>query len=506
LLIQAWAHFLAEPVQADTIEALLRDAEAGLGRAEARPVARRAEPPVMERETDVLRGKVATIRASIAGNADDIPRRIALANEALTYLPHDNLFWRINPTVDRGLALAAAGEVVAASQGFTEAIDLCRMASHRYGAMIATMHLARVRATQGQLHAAAELHQRALPMADEQGWGQLPMVGLPHVWLGKLLYEWNDLPSAVHHLMNGIKLTGPGGQPRVLLEGYATLALVKQVQGDVPGACDTLKRAEEVAHATATPPWAVALVRSYQVRLWLAQGEVDRASHVLEEATIETTGELIAHRELEYVMVARVWIVRDTPRAALPLLERLLEAAEAAGRLGSTLEIMLLQAVALQAHGDPAQASSVLQRALQRAAPEHYVRIFVDEGPRMAALLMQGLGMTDWGVVGGSHGQDVRAYASQLLEVFKAEGFILHNGPHLPISESHAQDLAGAMLTEREFEVLRLLARGHSNQAIAEELVVAVGTVKRHVSNIMSKLGVQSRLEAVARARDLNLT
>jgi DNA-binding NarL/FixJ family response regulator len=124
----------------------------------------------------------------------------------------------------------------------------------------------------------------------------------------------------------------------------------------------------------------------------------------------------------------------------------------------------------------------------------------------MAALLQQGLGMRDWGVSGGSHGPAVRAYAEQLLGVCETEGVTLRASPHLPRSEPYAQPLASEMLTERELEVLRLLAGGRSNQAIAEELVVAVGTVKRHVSNIISKLGVQSRLEAAARARDLSLT
>ncbi|HZG66216.1 MAG TPA: hypothetical protein VEZ12_05705, partial [Herpetosiphonaceae bacterium] len=377
LLAHAWAQCRADPRQPDAIEAMLRDAEAVLSLCEGMQADHGAEPPTLQRERAELRGKVAAVRASIAGNQDDIPRRIALAEEALTYLPADNLFWRINPMVDRGLALDAAGEGAAASQAFTEAIDLCRVAGYSYAAMIATMHLARVRATQGRLHAAAELHQRALRMAAEQGWGQLPMVGLPHVFWGTLLYEWNDLQSARRHLLEGITLASSGEQ-RILLEGYAALARVKQAQGDVASALDAIQRAEEVAQASIAP-WAAPLVHNYKTRLWLAQGRLDRAVHWVEEAGLQTDGELVSRREHEYVTLTRVQIARGKPAEALSVLERLLVAAEAAGRLGSVIEVLLLQGLALQARGDPARAITVLGRALRLAEPEGYVRVFVDE-------------------------------------------------------------------------------------------------------------------------------
>jgi LuxR family maltose regulon positive regulatory protein len=376
------------------------------------------------------------------------------------------------------------------------------MVGHSYAALVAMRHLARVRATQGQLHAAAALHQRALEMAAEQGWGQLPMVGLVHVLWSKLLYEWNDLHSATQHLLEGIKCVRSGQQQGVLLEGYAALARVKQAQGDVAGALDAMQHAEEVVQTT-TAPWAAPLLRTYQARLWLAQGQVDRAGRWVEEAGLQSDGELVAQRELEYVTLARVQIARGKPAEALPVLERLLQAAEAAGRLGNTIEILLLQALALQARGDPARAITALRRALLFAEPEGYVRVFVDEGAPMAALLARSV--SDWGLENGTHGQDVRAYAHKLLAVFKAEGIEPGADPHLPPSEPPALTLTGEVLTERELEVLRLLAVGRSNQAIADELIIAVGTVKRHVSNIMDKLQVQSRLAAVTYARELNL-
>jgi LuxR family maltose regulon positive regulatory protein len=502
VLAYAWAHILAEPRQADAVEALLRDAEAARDLRAGRQEHQGAELPVQDRAAAEMRGKLAAIRATIASNQYNIPRTVALAQEALTYVPQDNLFWRIIPTVNLGLALDTAGEISAASQALTEAIDLCRMAGNNYGTLVATIHLARVRATQGQLHAAAELHHRALHLAAEQGWDQLPVVGTLHVLRGKLLYEWNDLPAATQHLLEGLKRLRSDQQRWTRLEGYATLARIKQAQGDTAGALDAMQYAEEVAQTVAAP-WSAPLIRTYQTRLWLALGQVDRAVRSLEAAGVRVDGKLVAQRELDYVTLARVQIAQGTPAEALPVLERLREAAEATGRLERRIEILLLQALALEARGDPTQANMVLQRALMLAAPEGYVRVFVDEGAPMAALLARRV--SDWGLENGSPGQEVRTYASRLLAVFEAEGIAPQAGLHMPSSDPHGRTPDGEVLTERELQVLRLLAAGRSNQAIADELIIAVGTVKRHINSIFGKLGAQTRLEAATRARDLGL-
>ena len=152
------------------------------------------------------------------------------------------------------------------------------------------------------------------------------------------------------------------------------------------------------------------------------------------------------------------------------------------------LEILILRALALQAQGDCTAALADLERALALAAPEGYVRVFVDEGAPMATLLHTFSGQPS--------ATSFRPYIERLFAAFSEDVVVL---PSVPIQNEPEP------LTEREREVLRLLAAGQSNQAIAQELVVAVGTVKRHVNNILNKLHVQSRLQAVARARDLDL-
>ena len=184
-------------------------------------------------------------------------------------------------------------------------------------------------------------------------------------------------------------------------------------------------------------------------------------------------------------------------RDALRLLDRLLEAAEAGARMDRVIEVLILRALALHAQNDLNAALAALERALTLAAPEGYVRVFLDEGQPMAALLHEA----------HSHGI-APGYVATLLAAFPtdeertpANSTSRHTGG----SQHSALSTQSSALTERELEVLRLLAAGHSNQEIAGELVVAVGTVKRHVNNIMSKLQAQSRLQAVTRARELNL-
>ncbi len=200
-------------------------------------------------------------------------------------------------------------------------------------------------------------------------------------------------------------------------------------------------------------------------------------------------------REGEYLALARVRIAqgRDDPvspflQDALRLLDRLLGDAEAKARLGSVLEILVLRALALQAHGDRTSAFSTLERALLLAEPEGYIRLFVDEGEPILALLRQAYARS---IVAG--------YVATLLKAFGEQDISA-----LPLASARPDSLVEP-LTERECEVLRLLLEGASNREIAQRLVLSVNTVKRHVYNLCGKLGVQSRTQAIIRARDLNL-
>jgi LuxR family transcriptional regulator, maltose regulon positive regulatory protein len=205
-------------------------------------------------------------------------------------------------------------------------------------------------------------------------------------------------------------------------------------------------------------------------------------------------------RERDQLVLARVLLAGDQADRALGLLAQLHELAAGQGRIGSLIEILALQALALQAVGDQAGALAALAQAVALAAPEGYVRVFVGEGVPMTVLLGQLVTAHAKGQTAAA--QAPAAHLSRLLGAFEWAG--------LPVPAQPGRGriaVAGlvAPLTSRELEVLQLLAAGKPNQAIAEELVVTVKTVKKHVSHLLDKLGAGNRTQAVARAQQLGL-
>jgi LuxR family transcriptional regulator, maltose regulon positive regulatory protein len=479
LLMRAWTQFLVEPYGAEAVEDLLHEAEAILATTVLAP----------EEQTE-LRGIVAAIRSAVAGNQEARQQALRLAEEALALLPPDNGFWRLIPTVNLGLAHDAGGAVAAASARFAEALAMAQRARNPYVTLITTIHLGRVRAAQGQLHEAARLYRTALTLANQWGWDRLPMVGLPHVWLAKVLYEWNDLTAATKHATAGLEPVQFNEHRRILLEAYATLARIRQAQGELTEAQALMVQAVAVAES-ATMQWAAPRVAAYQARGWLAQGQVSRAAQWLQSARLNLSDELTSQREYEQITLARVLIALGQPGEALPFLARMAAAAEQAGRLRSLLEIWLLAAQAHAAQGESAQAQQLLHQALVLAEPEGYIRSFVDEGAGLATLLKQ-LDLRE--------GQ-VRAYRDRLLAAFPTA-----SEPAPPPSRpAGVHPELVETLSAREIEVLRLMAAGLSNAEIAETLVIALSTVKRHVHNICSKLDAHTRTAVIARARTLDL-
>src|SRR6185437_152293 len=268
-----------------------------------------------------------------------------------------------------------------------------------------------------------------------------------------------------------------------LATGLARLAWILQATGDPAGAREAIREAERVA-----PSPAVAVlvnpVPAQWARLLLTQGDVAGAARWTQQHGLSPDDEPSYPQEREYLVLARV------------LLARLLALAAAQGRTGSVIEVGALRALALAARGEQRAAVTALAEVLTLAWPQGYVRVFADEGAPMRALL--GL-LTAAYRTGQSPAAVPQDYVAALLRACGKEYAAL---PWRPAGAPAG--LAGS-LTDRELEVLRLLAAGQSNQRIAHDLVVTLDTVKKHVSHIMGKLGAANRTEAVARARQVGL-
>jgi LuxR family maltose regulon positive regulatory protein len=306
--------------------------------------------------------------------------------------------------------------------------------------------------------------------------------------------EWNDLEQAAHSLEEGIAGCRQTGNGVILLLGTIALARLRQAQGDAQGARDLVATLGQGLHTQHFLPHNAAQLAAWHARLSLLTGDQATAWRWAQERGLRVDDAPRAPLEIEHLTWARVLLSQHRPAEAATVLGRLLRLMESLGWTGKALEVLVLLALAQLARGDLAGALEQLARALSLAEPEGYIRLFVDEGEPMAQLL---------GHLHARHPgprQGSAAYRTRLLGLLG----------RLP--EASTQPAAGTSLpalseplSDRELEILRLIATGCSNREIAERLVLAVSTVKWYVNVLYGKLQVESRTKAIARARDLHL-
>ena len=525
--------------QWDDAETALRDVQQRLGlggEGVAEPSTPGPTKATEDEELARVAGFVATARANIAYEGrGDLPSAIALNRRALELLANDER------GSARGIAagnlsecLLDIGDLPAARVAIDEAIEISRAADHPAEVAWCLCHLGRLQTIQGRLSEAMKTYERVLRLtAEHDEAGVLLDIGLAHVRIGELLFEWNDLKAATHHLSEGIKLVlewvGLGEATSRLLEvtethdrlgrleevdadaahgvvpGYIALARARQAQGDAEGAFETLQMVEQVAQnermsplwRSRTKTWADA----WRARLWVVEGELGAAERWARERKLSAQDEIVYSPESEvtYVTLARLLIAQGKHDEVSKLLDRLLEAAEAGGRRRTVLEVLVLKALALLAQNDEPEAFAALRRALTLAEPEGYIRIFADEGAPMAELLRRLLKAHRRGSPEIQGGFSLE-YVGKLLGALGA-------GVMAP-TRVHVRGPAALVLdpiTERELEVLKLLDCELSNREIAARMFVSLATVKTHIKHLYRKLGVSARHQAVARARELRL-
>jgi LuxR family maltose regulon positive regulatory protein len=477
---------------------LLDDAERALADRGDQP----EEPfePSGGRAVSVLANVPAAIalgRAMVARLDGDADRTTAFSRQALAQLGEGE--WILRSLADYHLAVGdwLRGRVVQAEQALGGLVAEQRAGERYFGRLY--HDLAKVQRARGHLGAALGTYRQLLDVAAAPGQpAALHTAGIAQVGMAEVRYERGELDAALDHATQGVAVSRQVGWTMALSTGLAILAWIGQAQGDRASALEAMREAERVQPSAAV----VGLLNplpALRTRLALAHGEVADAARWVQQRGLVVDDQPSYPREREYLVLARVLLAEHTPDRAFGLLERLHAQAAAQERTGSVIEIRALQALARAAAGDKQGALAALAEALTLAAPEGYLRIFVDEGAPMATLL--GTLLTTPATTQPVATHLPPAYLDRLLEGFEQAGQAV-----LPRSRRGAA-LPGLVvaLSARELEVLRLLAAGKPNPAIAEELVITLDTVKRHVTHILDKLGVANRVQAVTRARELGL-
>lgn len=430
-----------------------------------------------------LIGRIAAIRATVAAGLQQRDAIIAQSEQALHYLHSDNLAFRTSTNWKLGYAYHLSGDFAAAKQAYQEAIAKSQASGNTIFAIMSFIGLADILLIDNQLSLAAENYHNAVQLYGEQ---PLPSASEAYSGLAQIYYEWNDLDAAEQYAQQGCQLGWQWAKSDTPIRSEWMLARIQFARGDVAGAAAQLTRTIRFMQQSNFTRHSDDLLAT-QICLLLAQGNLAEAATFAES------------RELP-LSQARVQLAQGATDLALSLLETTRQTMITNGRADKVLRLMTLQAVALNSAGRTEDALRVLGETLAQAQHGGYIRLFVDEGKPMAQLLTHLLPQQ----LSGSMFYEVDAgYLKQLLAAFSTDALADTDRSGQSTTADH-QPLVEP-LSEREIEVLAMIADGYKNQEIADKLIISLNTVRYHTKNIYGKLSVNKRTQAVAKAQRLNL-
>ncbi len=432
-------------------------------------------------ETRNLIGQIACARATLALTQYQLEAMINQARRALEYLSADDLTFRFTANWILANAYVLQGDRTTAGRAITEAVAISQVSKDRFSMILALDTLALIQTLENDLYRSAETYRRALQLEGEQ---PHPNAAETTLGLARIYYEWNDLETAERYGQQSLQLAH---QYDRMLDRFIIsevfLAGLKLARGDVDGAATLLAQADRAAReqnfVQRRPE-----IAAVQVLTLLRQGEVTAAAQLAQTYDLPLSQ-------------ARIYLAQEEPAKALGVLEPLRQQLEAKGWQDERLKVLVLQAVALHAHGEKDQAARRLNEALTLAEPGGFIRLFVDEGEPMQLLILD----FRFSIEKQARAQDHQlfGYVNKILAAFAST---------VPLPQAEVSQQKSTLvepLSQRELEILKLIAQGFSNREIGERLFLALDTVKGHNRRIFDKLQVQRRTEAIARARELGL-
>ena len=503
-VLNVWyAYILLGSGELEAAESRFKDAERWLESADTMKVQLETPPVEMvvvdKEQFKSLPATIAIGRAYIALALGNIPDTVRNASRVLELTDADP-FRYSQASMMLGMTHWASGDLESAERVFADYTMKLRTAGNIPDAISTSVVLADIRLALGHLHEEINTLEQLLQFVMDQG-EPIPLDADDlHRELSKLHLEQGNLEAAAQHLQRskelGEKAQSPVSRYRLCIDQ----ARLKTAQVDLDGALALLDEAQRLYIRTPLPDFCP--ISALKARIWVAQGKLAKALEWVREQTLSVDDAPSYLCEFEHVTLARVLIARyksdqgaGSIHEAIGLLERLLHAAEEGKRIGSVIEILMLLALAHAAQGDLPPALVSLGRALTLAEPEGYVRLFVDEGEPMRLLIADfRLRIEEQ----AREGHKPIEYVDKLLAAFAP-----------PVNkQSKIQNPKSEIvepLSQRELKVLQLIAQGLSNREIGERLFLALSTVKGYNQKIFDKLQVQSRTEAIVRARELGL-
>ncbi len=442
-----------------------------------------------------LPSSMAIARAYHAQAIGDVPATAAFARQALQLLPEENHILHGQAASLLGLSYWAVGKLEDAYLALKDTMQHFRLVGNVSFAISVTYGMADILITQGQLRAAATIYEASLRKVKEQASPLFPGIAELYMGLGDLAREHGELDKAAQYLQKSEEMGAQAGLPNWKHRQCVAEARLKEAQGDLAGALECLDEAERSYFRSPIPE--VQPIAARRARLLVRHRKLEAARSWAREQQLSVEDELSFAREFEHITLASLLIAEnsgDSLQKAIAFLAKLRQAAEAGGRMGNVIDILLQEALALAALGNSPEALARLEQALKLGEPEGYLRTFIDEGTPMGQLLSK-----------ATRQELMPSYVNRLLSAFPGtEVYRDTENKSMRPSSLSSQPLIEP-LSQRELEILQLIAEGLSNQEISRRLFIALSTVKGHNQKIFGKLDVQRRTEAVARARDLGI-
>jgi len=414
----------------------------------------------------LYRGVIAAVR----GESQQAIEKITFAQERI---PQERHLQHARGLFSLGLAYEVSGQTALAIQNYLKSSQEAQSAGVLSLAIHALGAAAQVQISQGQLSQAEQACQGAIQIA---GGKRFPPLGMAEIILGSIALERNDLAAAEEFLQNGIALSRRGGLIDDVILGLLFLARLHAYQGRVSNAFEVAQEMNTIIQGFGVERMSM-LAAAYIASLQLYTEQENAAAQWAIEYQTDRPDQ---PHELAELTLVRVLLKTGARENVSSILDTLLKQSQAQNRVRTVMEIMILMALFQRAEKDIPTAVDWLSQALELAAPEGFLRIFLDEGEALLELLPK-----------------ARQAAPELVDVIL--------GIQQAGSDSHPSPLEQLLdpLSEQELRVLGLIVAGKTNREIADELVISVGTAKWHVHNILQKLGVSNRSQAIARAREL---